>query len=141
MAGYHIQEGLIELPEGWDDKTINIFARDLPPNQVASIVITRDDITTSLREFVDKTVKQLTKQLPRFALAKRSVASFGVIEGEELSFQWRRENVDIFQMQAFVPVTDERVLTFTVSAPLKFRGEVEQELVSIVGDLKLRRTE
>lgn len=139
MAGYHIHEGLIDLPTGWDDRTMNIFSRELAPNQLASIVITRDDIEVPLPAFVDKALKQLTKQLPRFVLAKRGARTFGAIEGEEVAFQWRREGVDLYQKQAFLPVTDKRVLTFTISVPVKYRAEADAELATLLGDLKLRK--
>lgn len=141
MSGYHVHEGLLELPEGWDDKSINIFSRELAPNQIASIVITRDTITDPLSVFVDKTMKTLTKQLPRFMMFKREVSSFGAIEGEDVSFQWRREGMDIYQRQAFLPLSEQRVLTFTISAPVKYRNEVDAELLTVVGDFKIRQVE
>jgi hypothetical protein len=141
MSGYHVHEGLLELPEGWEDRSINIFSRELAPNQIASIVITRDTTSEPLSAFVDKTMKSLAKQLPRFMMFKRVPSTFGAIEGEDVSFQWRREGMDIYQRQAFLPVAESKLLTFTISAPVKYRNEVDAELLTVVGDFKLRLVE
>ena len=39
------------------------------------------------------------------------------------------------------PVAENKLLTFTISAPVKYRNEVDAELLTVVGDFKLRLVE
>lgn len=76
MTSYRIQEADLEIPDTWQDQSINIFK--LPavgPAKEASFVISRDTTQgdAPFAEYVDRQLKSAEQQLPGFKIGRAHV--------------------------------------------------------------------
>lgn len=138
MTQYHIAEGLLTVPEDWDDKTVNVFMKALPSGENASIVVTRDTLSEPLEQYVGRTLRGLSQTLPRFSLLARHERAVGPLTGHELVLRWTREGSVIHQQQVYVEYFG-RVLTFTLTAPLAGAEEAKRVFGEVLDEVKLRK--
>jgi hypothetical protein len=140
MTQVHIAEGLLTIPEGWEDKTVNVFLKELPSGENANIVITRDALTEPLDQYVARTLRGLSQTLPRFSLLARRERAVGPLTGHELVLRWTREGAPIHQQQVYVEYFG-KILTFTLTAPLASADEGRRAFDEVLDEVKLRKPE
>ena len=120
MSSYRIQEADFDLPDAWQDQSINIFK--LPAvggAQEASFVISRD-ASQGDALFADYVAAQLNsaeQQLPGFTLIKRWDFDMHGHAAVLLDYSWKRENRELMLRQVFIerkPAVLITTLTTTV---------------------------
>lgn len=105
MSSYRIQEADFDLPDAWQDQSINIFK--LPAvggAQEASFVISRD-ASQGDALFADYVAAQLNsaeQQLPGFTLIKRWDFDMHGHAAVLLDYSWKRENRELMLRQVFI---------------------------------------
>jgi hypothetical protein len=140
MTQVHIAEGLLTVPDDWDDKTVNVFMKELPSGENASIVVTRDRLTEPLDQYVARTLRGLSQTLPRFTLLSRHERAVGPLTGHELVLRWTREGSPIHQQQVYVEYFS-KILTFTLTAPQESAQEAAKAFSEVLDEVKLRKPE
>lgn len=74
MAPYRLHEADFEIPDAWQDQSINIFKFSISgPAREASFAISRDPSRddASFADYVAHQLENVEKQLPSFKLHKR----------------------------------------------------------------------
>jgi hypothetical protein len=144
MPLYRINEGDLEVPGGWEDRTVT--ALSFPSKAAkpeASFAITRDNHVASdktLASYVDQQLVDMAKTCPRFELIARSRIEIDATPAEQLQFTWRSpDGTTVQQQQTVILMADHVALTFTATAPRAKFGEYAPVFASLVETFRLRR--
>jgi hypothetical protein len=110
-------EGQLDLPPGYEDRTLNVFKPLDPAGAV--ITIARDALNEGemLGAYIDRQLQQLNQVLKGWKLESRQPATLGqnALLGESIHASYLREGKRITQHQAVFAVDDRLVLVITQS--------------------------
>lgn len=105
MTLYRIQEAELEIPENWQDQSINIFK--LPATEVAkeaTFIISRDfsQGEESFPDYVGSQLKNAERQLPGFKLMQTWDFTSAGHAATLLDYSWKREERELMLRQVFL---------------------------------------
>ncbi|SDS43877.1 hypothetical protein SAMN05216598_1596 [Pseudomonas asplenii] len=105
MTAYRLQEADLDIPETWQDQSLNIFK--LPAvggAREASFVISRDPSRgdTPFVDYVEAQLKSAEQQLPGFSLIKRWDFVLSEHAAVLLDYSWQREGRELMLRQVFI---------------------------------------
>ncbi|QJI31815.1 DcrB-related protein [Pseudomonas sp. ADAK18] len=120
MALYRIQEADFDIPDAWQDQSINIFK--LPAvggAKEASFVISRDATQgeATFVEYVDRQVKSAEQQLPDFKLIQRWDMVLHDHAATLLDYTWQREGRELMLRQVFIERKPAVLITTLTTTP------------------------
>ena len=114
---YHINEGLISLPDGYHDRTVNVFA--LPAGDAPAFNISRDALNPgeALAAYIDRQLALMAKHIKGWKQGERSAATLGdnLSLGEIVHASYLRDGKRIWQQQAVSNVDSDKILVFTMT--------------------------
>ncbi|HCT3537138.1 DcrB-related protein [Enterobacter hormaechei] len=114
---YHINEGLISLPDGYHDRTVNVFA--LPAGDAPAFNISRDALNPgeALAAYIDRQLALMAKHIKGWKQGERSAATLGdnLSLGEIVHASYLRDGKRIWQQQAVFNVDGDKILVFTMT--------------------------
>lgn len=114
---YHINEGLISLPDGYQDRTVNVFA--LPAGDAPAFNISRDALNPgeALAAYIDRQLALMAKHIKGWKQGERSAATLGdnLSLGEIVHASYLRDGKRIWQQQAVFNVDSDKILVFTMT--------------------------
>ncbi|MEA5115913.1 MAG: DcrB-related protein [Geobacteraceae bacterium] len=120
MQTLRMKEGEIEIPSGWEDKTIHVLSFPVGAKESdASFTVTRARLeeNDSLKAYIDLQLVKIAKMFPRFSMISRDQVTVDGQEAEHLVFTWRSEKgVTLRQEQTVIALADEKVLVLTATA-------------------------
>jgi len=113
-------EGMITLPEGYSERTLNTFAD--PSGREPPITLSRDSLgnCNSLEEYIASQLGLLQQQTKgwRQAPCEEAELGKGLATGVMLSYDFLRpDNLRLFQKQALFTLDMEHLLIFSLSSP------------------------
>jgi hypothetical protein len=133
---YHTDEMTFEMPDGYQDRTMNTFA-----SRSGELVLnlTRDDLEEggSIASKVNKALK-VASEWPRFMIIDQRDRTVAGLRGRETRLQWMRDKVLLYQHQVYLPYYST-LLTFTGSAPKRLAGQIDAHLERALKDVKFRK--
>lgn len=136
MATYHVEEMTFEVPDGWIDRSIQLFSR---PEGSISYNITRDDPKgQDVGPYVAKQLKALGPKLPRFLLIGQRSRAVGTLQGYEARLQWAPQGPLFYQHQVYVPYYGA-VIIFTVTGPKSLAAQCDAHLEKSIANIKFRK--
>ncbi|MGP3591527.1 DcrB-related protein [Vagococcus sp. WN89Y] len=111
-------EGQVTLPEGYQDRTVNVFT---PPGADApAFNISRDTLNPgeTLAAYIDRQMALMAKHLKGWKTGERgeSVLGDNLVTGEVIHASYLRDGKRAFQQQAVFNPSADRILVFTMSA-------------------------
>ncbi|QHM70036.1 DcrB-related protein [Mixta intestinalis] len=113
-----LSEGVVTIPEGCQDRTVNIFTQ--PDADAPSFNIARDTLhpNESLTAYIDRQLALMKKHIKGWKQEARSAAVLGdnLSQGEIVQVSYLREGKRIQQQQAVFNPTDDNVLVFTMTS-------------------------
>lgn len=117
---YRIQEADLDIPETWQDQSINIFK--LPAvggAKEASFVISRDGSQGDaiFADYIDKQVKSAEQQLPEFRLVQRWDTVLHEHAATLLDYTWKREGRELMLRQMFIERKPAVLITTLTTTP------------------------
>lgn len=119
MPLYHLHEGVVSVPDGWRDQTMNVFR--LPganSNKDAALIVTRDYDTPieSPAEYADSQQEAAKKTFPGYKQIDRQELTIDGQSAAVVDYQWRSNgSVMLRQRQVYVR-HQGAMLTLTASA-------------------------
>lgn len=111
----HFNEGAIDLPEGWTDKSVNVWAFEAAGGAVAAIR-TREDATMPFDAYCAHVSRLLTKNLAGFKLIEERRLQLQGLPAHRVECTWRREGELVHQVQILVHYVDSFVV-FSLCGP------------------------
>jgi hypothetical protein len=120
VSHYRIQEADLDIPDAWQDQSINIFK--LPATgsaKEASFVISRDPSQgdTPFADYVSRQLQSAEQQLPGFKLVKRWDFILHGHAATLLDYTWQREGRDLMLRQVFVERKPAVLITTLTTTP------------------------
>ena len=136
MSHYHLHEGVLSVPEGWRDQSMNVFR--LPgsnSNKDAAIILTRDYETTlgSPGEYASAQQEAAKKSFPGYKQISSSDLEVDGCPASVVDYQWRSNGSALLRQRQLYVRHQTAMLTLTASAmasEFERIDDVWQELLS-----------
>ncbi|MDU3899406.1 MAG: DUF1795 domain-containing protein [Enterobacter sp.] len=126
-------EGMIAFPEGYQDRTVNVFAP--PAADAPAFNISRDALNPgeALAAYIDRQLALMAKHIKGWKQGERSTATLGdsLLQGETVHASYLRDGKRIWQQQAVFNVDGDKILVFTMTCT---RAPCDADVV-LFGDL------
>ena len=110
-------EGLINFPDGYQDRTVNVFAP--PAADAPAFNISRDALNPgeALAAYIDRQLALMEKHIKGWKQGERSDATLGdsLLQGEIVHASYLRDGKRIWQQQAVFNVDSHKILVFTMT--------------------------
>lgn len=122
---YELQEGSISLPEGFDDRTVNMFVLGASVPAPLSITISRDTLLPdeALQAYVDRQIKMLTSKLRGYTRLDNKAVTLSAtapIPGIQIDAYYMNQGRPLYQRQAAFLISPGRALIFSTTAQADF---------------------
>lgn len=136
---YHFNEGMIALPEEWQDVTINVLSEKKSEGSGLSFTIARDTPPWGMKfdEFAEQEIKRLQKQLPDFSEKERIELNINARDVKGAEFTWRSTHGKMHQIICFVDAVSI-VLIFTATMQNELSAGQKETVLSLLQTLRLR---
>lgn len=136
MPNYHLHEGLLSVPEGWRDQSMNVFR--LPgknSNKDAAIILTRDHETPveTSTEYADAQQEAAKKSFPGYRQIDRIETQVDGQAATIVDYQWRSNGSALLRQRQLYVRHQSVMLTLTASAmanEFERIDEIWQELLT-----------
>lgn len=124
MPTYRLDEGELEIPSGWTDKTVNVFTVGNSLPLALSFVISREplDPHKDLAVYADEKLDDFSHQLKEFKIIEKRQIELAGAMALDAEFTWRGQAGLMYQRQTYVG-TGNILLVFTATA----RRELSEE--------------
>lgn len=124
MSKLQMKEGELEIPTGWEDKTIHVLSCPAGAGDPdASFTVTRshpDEEGVDLKTYIDGQLVLMAKVFPRFRVMHRDAVDLDGEAAEHIVCTWRSEKGGtVRQEQTVVMLPDGMVLIMTATAQLE----------------------
>ncbi|SEO03478.1 hypothetical protein SAMN04489859_10307 [Paracoccus alcaliphilus] len=139
---YLMNECSIELPEGWNDQSINVVSSNSAMAPGLTLTVTRDNLPfgMSFQEYLDEQVEQVSKSMVDFTMMGRQNVRLDGTPVAEIECSWLAKDVRMHQLIYMLPSPDGRAMVITASMPGQMTPGQLAEVRRIVQTLKFRRT-
>lgn len=120
MIQYRIQEADLEIPENWNDQSINIFKIPADDNHgEASFVITRDRSRKDepFHDYVTGQIETARNQLPGFMFYHREDFELRGHAASSIRYSWKRDGLDLMLCQVFIESKPAVVILTLTTTP------------------------
>ncbi|BCS47137.1 DUF1795 domain-containing protein [Pseudomonas syringae pv. aptata] len=140
---YELHEGSIKLPEGFQDRTVNMFVMGSTLPAPLSITVSRDTLLPSehLKTYVDRQVKMLSSKLRGYTLLNRKAVSLSTVaplEGIQIDAYYMTEGRPYYQRQAAFLIEPERAIVFSTTSQTDFSVEQTQDWENLLASFQPR---
>lgn len=134
---YRINEGSIDLPNDWQDRSINVIGSNISGPGI-TMTITRDDIPWGMAfiEYVDDQARQAAQALKDFKVVERRELTVNGHDAVEVECRWVAKQGPIHQIITTVQ-NGQRALVLTASVGGKMSESQMAEMRRITSTLTL----
>lgn len=136
---YHFAEGALELPEGFTDRSVNVFESKRDGGSVV-ITMTREPMPQglSLETVATRFLEEMSTRLRRFELHHRASTEIGFMPAVEVHYQFfHPEGALVSQEQAFIQHGD-RMLNVAMTSAAKMLPGTSHEFKALLKTIKFR---
>lgn len=125
---YSLQEGTLSLPQGFNDRTVNMFVLGSTMPAPLSITVARDDLLPSedLTAYVERQLKLLASKMRGYTLLGKSAASLSAsapVPGIQIDAYYLVDGRPFYQRQAAFLIEPRRALIFSTTSQGDFSAE------------------
>ncbi|EPN58103.1 DUF1795 domain-containing protein [Pseudomonas syringae pv. actinidifoliorum] len=140
---YQLHEGSIALPDGFKDRTVNMFAFGDSVPAPLNITISRDDMpsTEDLSTYISRQVKLIANQLRGYTLTdkKPAILSTGqTVSGIQVDAYYMHEGRPIYQRQAAFEIMPGRILVFSATSQTDFSASQDEDWLQLLASFQPR---
>jgi len=123
---YQIQEGSVELPGEWQDRSVNVLIPQDTNSKGANLVISRDSVPRGLpfADYLQQQRKILARELPDFQVQLDAAGADGQRPVHNLEFTWTNQGKAMRQLMTLIGCGDS-VLSLTASIPKGSEDAIE----------------
>lgn len=127
-------EGHLLLPQGYQDRTVNLFTAATTTAPVFSLARDQLSADDTLALWIDRQLAQLAEQLPEWHQQTREPAWLGVehMAGEVIHCDYRSHGAHIWQQQAVFNPNGAQLLVFTMTHSVPFQTTDERAFTALL---------
>ena len=135
---YHLDEGVITLPEGFTDHTLHMFKWVFPEGE-CSLAVQRERLPAdkTFEEMVKLVTDPYPKQFPSYT-EEPVVPVVLDLPHTTRRFRWRKEAAVSYHHQIFIDLAGSMLL-ITASGQARLRERVDEVLHETLSGLRLRQ--
>lgn len=122
---YRLHEGALTLPEGFQDRSVNMFIQGGTLPAPFSLTVSRDTTLPgeALADYVDRQVSLIAAKLRKYKLAATQPAQLGAqspIAGVQIDAHYQSDGQAVYQRQAAFIIATDRTLVFSGTSQVPF---------------------
>lgn len=140
MNIFHANEFVLNLPDQFKDKSVNIFAlSDEGPSEFG-VVIARDKLASgeSLVEYVERQVRILGMRASLFRLLHQNQTLVDKYPALELDYTWLSEGGTMHQRQVTVALKSSLLISFTATCKDRISPKWDAAFREMMATLRFR---
>ena len=133
-----MNDATVDLPDDWEDKSVNVFATPGSSAHPVSFVVNRDRMKQGqdLADYAEQRLDELESMLKQFSLLEKRQVEIAGTTALEAEFKWRSDTGLMHQRQIFIP-RGEPVMVVTITAPRELREHEREQIDAILASLRL----
>ncbi|WDY57005.1 DUF1795 domain-containing protein [Pseudomonas sp. PSKL.D1] len=138
---YLLQEGTLTLPEGFLDRTVNLFilGDSMPAPQ--NVTLSRDDLLKGedLDAYVQRQVKLIASKLSGYTILSQTSAQLSTsqpLAGIQVDGYYLKEGRPLYQRQAAFEVAPGRILVFSLTSQADFSSQQNDSWCALLSSFK-----
>ncbi|MEX5687686.1 DcrB-related protein [Pseudomonas silesiensis] len=140
---YHLQEGSFTLPEGFQDRTVNMFVFGNTVPGPLSITLSRDAHLPGedLSAYLKRQLKLLASKLRGYTVLEQKTVSLSAsqpIPGVQIEAYYLNDKRSIYQRQAAFIIGPGRVLVFACTSQADFTAEQNRNWSDVLASFEPR---
>lgn len=141
MATYKFNEGELDLPSTWADKTVNVFTVGNSLPLALSVVISREPIDPKkdLATYAEEKLDDISHQLKEFKILEKRQIEVAGNTALDADFTWRGQAGLMYQRQTYIRA-GKTLLVFTISARRELQDEYREQVDAVLNSLRLSGT-
>ncbi|MEB3902706.1 DUF1795 domain-containing protein [Pseudomonas juntendi] len=141
---YQLQEGSITLPEGFQDRTVNMFILGSNIPAPLNITISRDNVLPSedLDAYIDRQVKLIASKLRGYTVLARKPAQLSSSQplmGVQIEGYYLNDGRPVYQRQAAFEIAPGRILVFSTTSQKDFSGKQNESWLALLSSFQPRQ--
>lgn len=139
---YLMNEGYLELPGNWRDRTVHALLPAIPEVVGSNLVLTRDELPygAEFADYVDVQKSRFKRELTDLQMQHDSACSVDARPGHCLEFNWKQESQVMYQL-ALIILDAPAILTLTYTSPGQLPEQVRQDMTAAMIGFKFHRGE
>lgn len=113
---YQLNEGVLTLPEGWRDESVNVFV--CPDNSGINLAISRAMISQNIpaEETYAETLNEFEAHLPGYHEVARLAIELDGLPAYQLEYHWKSPEGPMHQLVVMC-VKAHQLVSFTLTSP------------------------
>jgi len=141
---YQLQEGSISLPEGFQDRTVNMFILGNNVPAPLNITLSRDNLLPAedLTAYIDRQVKLIATKLRGYTVLSKTPAQLSSsqpLAGLQIEAYYMNEGRPVYQRQAAFEVAPGRILVFSTTSQKDFSGKQNERWLELLSSFQPRQ--
>jgi hypothetical protein len=139
---YRLQEGHLTLPEGFQDRTVNMFVMGANGPTPLSITISRDTTLPGevLSTYLERQLKLIASKLRGYTVLDKQVVALSrqqPLQGVQVEASHQAEGRPMYQCQAAFIIAPGRVLVFSTSSKQDFTPQQTEQWAELLASFEL----
>ncbi|VVO61852.1 hypothetical protein PS838_00834 [Pseudomonas fluorescens] len=141
---YQLQEGSIVLPEGFQDRTVNMFVLGNSIPAPLNITISRDNMLPAedLKTYIERQVKLIAAKLRGYTLLSKKPATLSSEQprsGIQLDAYYMNDGRPVYQRQAAFEIEQGRILVFSTTSQADFSATQNENWLQLLTSFQPRQ--
>ncbi|MFZ0155541.1 DUF1795 domain-containing protein [Pseudomonas sp. Hg5Tf] len=141
---YQLQEGSITLPEGFQDRTVNMFVLGNSIPAPLNITLSRDNLLPAedLKAYIDRQVKLIAAKLRGYTVLDKKPAQLSAsqpLDGLQVNAYYLNDGRPVYQRQAAFEVAPGRILVFSTTSQADFTGTQNDNWLDLLKSFEPRQ--
>jgi len=141
---YQLQEGSITLPEGFTDRTVNMFILGDSIPAPLNVTVSRDNLLPGedLKAYIERQVKLIAAQLRGYTVLGKIPAQLSSTQpqaGIQVDGYYLKDGRPIYQRQAAFEVAPGRILVFSTTSQADFSGKQNDNWFDLLNSFEPRQ--
>ena len=139
---YQLHEGRLTLPEGFQDRTVNMFVMGANGPTPLSITVSRDTTLPGevLGTYLERQLKLIASKLRGYTVLEKKVVQLSQeqpLQGVQVEASHQAEGRPMYQRQAAFIIAPGRVLVFSTSSKKDFTPQQTEEWIKLLASFEL----
>lgn len=140
---YQLQEGSIKLPEGFQDRTVNMFVLGNSIPAPLNITLSRDNLLPAedLKAYIERQVKLIAAKLRGYTMLGKKPAQLSVsnpLAGIQVDAYYLNDGRPVYQRQAAFEIAPSRILVFSTTSQADFSDKQNESWLQLLSSFEPR---
>jgi len=141
---YQLQEGSINLPEGFQDRTVNMFILGDSIPAPLNITVSRDNLLPAedLKAYIARQIKLIAAKLRGYTLLDKKAAHLSasaLLAGIQVDAYYLNDGRPVYQRQAAFEIAPGRILVFSTTSQADFSGKQNESWLQLLNSFEPRQ--